>query len=115
MSENTCTHCGKPLHWVNRPDGWVLIHSDDGRSIHGCTNAPPLAPATGSPNPVWKTVCKIQGELLAEQGRLIDALTLEKDDAVRNLKTASDQWDQWRKQADQENAELTGESGPENG
>lgn len=62
-----------------------------------------LASVSGSPAPAWETVSKIQGDLLKEQGVLIDQLTRERDEAINNLKTASTQWEQWRKESVQEN------------
>ena len=48
--------------------------------------------------PVWETIANIQGDLLKAQGVLIDQLTQERDEARHNLKTATAQWVQWRKE-----------------
>lgn len=46
-----------------------------------------------------ETILKIQGDLIKEQGTLIDQLTRDRNEAMANLKTASAQWEIWRKQS----------------
>ena len=65
-----------------------------------------LSATAGSPTSKWETVSKAQAVLLMEQSRLITELTVERDEARNNLRTASAQWAQWRKQAMQENDKI---------
>ncbi len=45
---------------------------------------------------LWKDVVETQNDLLLAQGKLINQLLTERNEAIRNLKTATVQWEQWR-------------------
>jgi hypothetical protein len=45
-----------------------------------------------------EAILLIQSDLLTEQGKLIEELIRSRDEAIRNLQTASAQWKVWRQQ-----------------